>query len=291
MLEPVLPSDSLIFKIKDSAVFASTFGKNDAYLSITMSNGLELKGFSNFENYLEPLKSGAETECVFTLGYDKYSEKYCGTLNDLYLNNSLHFEPLYLNCFLKNISKKEKTEKISLAHAKSILTEKSVLAVFDSFDDFSNIAETLGFNDFTLDYFYQRYPANRSVVISPIAEFNYERYEHVLIFSAHSKCSRKYSEKALFVDVSVDDSMFSEIKISRELCVLAYKTLKSKSDFETLETAYNKFLLTKMSYPTFLLTVKIFEELNLIKVVDEYVIQFTQEKADLIKSELFVNFS
>ena len=44
-LEPVLPQDKLICRIKDVVKFANSFGKDNSHLSATLSCGLEVKGF------------------------------------------------------------------------------------------------------------------------------------------------------------------------------------------------------------------------------------------------------
>jgi len=87
-LQPYLPQDKVIFRVRDVVKFANAFGKDNAHLSATLAGGLEIKGF--FKGKYAPfIKNGADIEALVSLETDEYTHNICGIVEDLHLCNSV----------------------------------------------------------------------------------------------------------------------------------------------------------------------------------------------------------
>lgn len=289
--QPILPNEALVFYYRGSVKRATLFGRDNAHLAVMLSNGLELKGFSSYSDYCKALQTGAEAEFLFTLDFDKFSNNVCGTLSDLHLCNSLHFEQLYCENFVKNICVKNSGTTISHADAKRQLKQGSVLAVFDSYEAFLKFSARYDFDDFCIDFFNQQYFSRKSVIISPLACFDYSQYESVIVFSSVKQAKRFYVENAVFVENDFDDALLNGLKLDRNVCTRVYRAILNKNQYETIDSCFEKHLLAQISYSQYHLALKVFEDLSLIKVLDRYTVEVMQEKTDLSASKLYCAFS
>lgn len=288
-LQPTLPSDVVKFRAQAVVERANVFGKERNHVSITLTNGLELKGFFDFAKFAPALKTGAEIDVVFTLEKDSYSGNVCGIIVDLTLLNSLHFEDLYKSTLLSNYSLKEEQKNIASSNEiVALLQQNSTLAVFDSYQQFCDFSKLYSFDGYSLDFFVQNKPTFKSVVIAPNKSFDYSQYNNVVVFGNYTKYQRIYTQGARYIDTVGDCNLLKDVKLDRNVCVAVYVALKNKNKFEAVDSCYTKYLVGKCTYPQFVASIKVFEELNLIDLADDYnLVVYSNKKVELQNSKLF----
>ncbi len=101
-MQPLLPQDKIVCRIKGEIKFANAFGKDNSHLSAVLDNGLELKGFLNSESMRLLSKNGAKVDLLCSLEIDNYSKSVCGIIEDLSLQNSVCFDDFYQQNLFKN---------------------------------------------------------------------------------------------------------------------------------------------------------------------------------------------
>lgn len=78
------------------------------------------------------------------------------------------------------------------------------------------------------------------------------------------------------------------LDLNREICLDAFRALKNKSKFDSVKSVYDKYLLGKMTYAQYLVSLRVFEELKLITIVDNYTVTFNKtDKQDLTNSTIY----
>lgn len=288
-LQPTLPSDVIKFRAQAVVERANLFGKERNHVSITLSNGLELKGFFDYAKYAAALKTGAEIDVVFTLEKDSYSGNVCGIIVDLTLLNSLHFEDLYKSTVLSNyLPVVQEKNTVSPTKVAALLQQNSTLAVFDSYQQFCNYSKLYSFDGYSLDFFVQNKSTFKAVVIAPTSQFDYSQYNNVLVFANYVDYQREYPQHVKYVEGATPCTLLNDVKLDRDVCVSVYLALKNKNRFESIDSCFTKYLVGKCTYPQFVASVKVFEELQLIELKDDYnLVVFANKKVELPNSKLF----
>ena len=152
-LEPVLPQDKLICRVKDVVKFANSFGKDNSHLSATLSCGLEVKGFFKYGRYAPFIRNGANVDIICTLETDSYTKKVCGIIEDLTLLNSVRLDDYYKLNLLKSFS----TDTYESADEDQIVKaigSDSAIAVFDDYETFIAYQERYDFSRYYVDIFF-----------------------------------------------------------------------------------------------------------------------------------------
>ncbi len=285
-LEPVLPQDKLICRVKDVVKFANSFGKDNSHLSATLSCGLEVKGFFKYGRYAPFIRNGANVDLICTLETDSYTKKVCGIIEDLTLLNSVRLDDYYKLNLLKSFS----TDTYESADEDQIVKaigSDSAIAVFDDYETFIAYQERYDFSRYYVDIFFDSGNCGNTVVISPLDDYSFDRYEHIICFAMPSK-RRTLPPKAIYANVTPANDKLYDLELSREICLSAFSALKRKGKFDSVKGVFDKYLLSKMSYPQYLVALRVFQELNIIKIVDDYTVDFPPtEKQDLANSSIY----
>lgn len=285
-LEPVLPQDKLICRVKDVVKFANSFGKDNSHLSATLSCGLEVKGFFKYGRYAPFIRNGANVDIICTLETDSYTKKVCGIIEDLTLLNSVRLDDYYKLNLLKSFS----TDTYESADEDQIVKaigSDSAIAVFDDYETFIAYQERYDFSRYYVDIFFDSGNCGNTVVISPLDDYSFDRYEHIICFAMPSK-RRTLPPKAIYANVTPANDKLYDLELSREICLSAFSALKRKGKFDSVKGVFDKYLLSKMSYPQYLVALRVFQELNIIKIVDDYTVDFPPtEKQDLANSSIY----
>lgn len=285
-LEPVLPQDKLICRVKDIVKFANSFGKDNSHLSATLSCGLEVKGFFKYGRYAPFIRNGANVDLICTLETDSYTKKVCGIIEDLTLLNSVRLDDYYKLNLLKSFS----TDTYESADEDQIVKaigSDSAIAVFDDYETFIAYQERYDFSRYYVDIFFDSGNCGNTVVISPLDDYSFDRYEHIICFAMPSK-RRTLPPKAIYANVTPANDKLYDLELSREICLSAFSALKRKGKFDSVKGVFDKYLLSKMSYPQYLVALRVFQELNIIKIVDDYTVEFPPtEKQDLANSSIY----
>ena len=284
-LQPYLPQDKLIFKVRDVVKFAGAFGKGNLHLSATLGSGLELKGF-NKGKYAPFLKNGADVEALISLEMDEYTQNICGYIEDLHLCNSVCFDEFYKLNFLQNFLA-EDVSFLPSKQIKELLGRNSVLAIFDDAETYLEACEQWPFDDFTLDFFFDDGISQKTVIISPLAEFDFDKFETVVCFCKQGM-RRILPPKTVFVQIAPANEELYNLQLDRNVCALAFSALKKKNQFDSIKGVFDKYLMGKMEYSQYVVALRIFQELNFLKIEDKYTVTFLPaEKSDLANSTLF----
>lgn len=288
-LQPLLPQDKVICRVTDSVKYANSFGKDNSHLSVTLSSGLEVKGFYKYGVYAPFIRNGANVDLLCSLEYDSYSKKVCGIIEDFTLCNSVCFDEFYRLNLLKNFTANEVNFDVA-TDVEQVLTSESVAVVFDDYETYLAYCDKYDLSDFYVDIFFDNSVANKTVVISPLENYSFDRYSSVLSFS-HRNITRQLSSNTKYIEVTPANSDLYNLELSRDICLKAYQALKHKDKFDSLKGIYDKYLTGKMSYAQYIVSLRVFEELKLIKIIDNYSVQFdTSVKQDLANSSVFRTF-
>lgn len=284
-LQPYLPQDKLIFRVRDVVKFAGAFGKDNAHLSATLNSGLELKGFFKGK-YAAFIKNGADIEALISLEMDDYTHNICGIVEDMHLCNSVCFDDFYKLNFLQNFAAEDVTF-VSIEQAKQLLKGNSVLAIFDDAETYIESCETLPLDDFYVEFFFDDSIVQKTVAISPLADYDFDKYQTIVCFCKQGM-HRILPSKAVYVQTTPAKEDVYKLDLDRNICALAYAALKKKSPFDSIKGTYDKYLMGKMDYAQYSVALRVFEELNFLKLEDKYTVKFlSAEKSDLANSALF----
>ena len=284
-LQPLLPQDKLICKISDTVTFAKAFGKDSAHLSATLSCGLEVKRFG-CGAYAPIIRNGAAVELLCSVENDSYTGNACGMIEDMTILNSVCFDDMYKLNLFKNFTA-EPTQFVDEDTAVKLVAGDNVAVVFDDYETFLAYCDKYDFDDFAVDIFFNNSVSKKTVVVSPVEGYSYEKYDAVVCFAKRGM-RRSLPSNAVYVEVDSARKDLYELSIDRELCLSVYNALKRKDKFESIKGVYDKYLSAKLSYVQFVVAVRVFEELGLLKIVDNYNVQFdTSVKTDLTNSRIY----
>lgn len=289
-LQPLLPSDKVLFRVRDTVKFANAFGKEGNHLSATLSSGLEIKSFFKYGDYAPFIKNGADIEALISLETDDYTKTVCGIVEDMHLCNSLCFDGFYKQNFLQNFC----TKRVKFATRKEveeILRKKSVLAVFDDYETYLQQSQVFNFENYYADIFFDNSLSQNTVAVSPLFNYCFDKYEEIVCFS-HGGMLRDLPKRTVFYSVEPANGQLYQLQLNRDICAAVYAKLKRKNAFESIRSVYDKYLAGKISYEQYLVAIRVFEELGLITIKDKFTVEFlTGKKADLNESTIFRCFA
>lgn len=289
-LEPLLPQDKIICRVRDVVKFANCFGKEDAHLSITLASGLEVKGFFKYGKYAPFIRNGANVDLLCSLSFDSYSKNICGILEDITLENSVNFDEFYRLNMLKNFTLSD-VEYASDADIAQILTKDRVLAVFDDYDTYLEVSKRYDLSRYFVDVFFENSVSSKTVVISPLNDYSYARYDEIVYFCGDG-IRRSMPDNAIYVKTDRANIDLYALELNRDVCLSVYKSLKGKSKFDSVKSVYDKYLFGKMSYAQYIVSLRVFEELDFITIVDSFTVQFNKtDKQDLHNSTIYRCFA
>ena len=287
MMQPLLPQDKIICRVTDSVKYANAFGKDGAHLSVTVSSGLETKSFFKYGQYASLIKPETNVDLLCSLDFDNYTKAICGTIEHLTLQNSLCFDDLYKVNFFKNFVSYT-GEYIHFSQVKKMVAQPDTLLVFDDYETYIEYSKKLCLDSYQVDIFFEGSLSNKTVVISPLQDYPFEKYQQIVVFAKNGMV-RPMPTNAMYVQADIANTELYTLQISRDLCKIVFGALKNKSRFESIKGLYDKFLATKLSYCQYVVAIRIFEQLKLIKVVDKYTVEFDSTiKTDLGNSPIFV---
>ena len=288
-LQPTLPQDKILFRVQDEVKYASAFGKDGSHLSIVLAGGLELKGFSKYGKLAPFIKNGANIEALITLEWDEYAHNICGFVEDIGLCNSLCFDEFYKLNLLKHFLPQQ-LDGVSEQEVLSLLQQKYVLAVFDDYETYLAQCERVPLDDFAVDIFFDNSISNRTVVVSPNEDYGFQKYRHIVYFCKDGVARNVPNAKYFYVEPA--NTGLYQLEINRAVCTEVYAKLKNKMPFESLRGVYEKYLLGKMTYAQYLVALRVFEELNLVQIVDKYTVNLAQGvKVELSNSAIYRLFA
>lgn len=290
-MQPMLPQDKILFRVKDNVKFASSFGASGAHLSATLSSGLEIKGFFKYGAYAPFIKNGAVIEALVSLETDDYTKNICGIIEDMHLCNSVCFDAFYKQNLLKNFVPNVKRIATSKSFVQNVLKGSSVLAVFDDYETYLQVSEAFDLQDYFVDIFFDNSFSGKTVAISPNNDYGFAKYEQVVYF-CNETISRTLTDNAVCYPVAAANADLYNLTLNRNLCTDVYSALKHKNNFESIYSVYDKYLLGKMSYEQYLVAIRVFEELGFLKRVDKFTVEFLPtEKKDLTESSIYNCFA
>ncbi len=286
-LQPMLPQDKIVCRIADSVRFANSFGKDDAHLSATLASGLEVKGFFKYGAYAPFIRNGANMELLCTLETDGYTHNVCGIIEDMTLCNSVNFDELYKLNLLKNF---EVSQPV-LQDAQSvcdILRGDRVAAVFDDYETYLQCCRDYPLDDFVVDVFFDS-GFDKVAVVSPVEGYGFERFDDVIYFVG-GKLTRRLPN-ARIVKVAPARNELYELEMSRDVCTAVYSALRGKSKYDSVRSVYDKYLTAKLSYAQYIVALRVFEELKLVRIADKFTVELDSSvKRDLSDSKVFSAF-
>lgn len=289
-LQPLLPQDKLLFRVCDSVKFASTFGKDSLHLSVVLNGGLELKSFFKYAAYAPFIKNGANVEALISLEYDDYSKHVYGIIEDVHLLNSVCFDGFYKLNFLRNFEVKREN-CVTESQVRNLLLQNSVLAVFDDYETYLEQCEKFPLDDYFVDIFFEGSPFLKTVVVSPNADYNFDKYQHVVYF-CNDGAMRVLPQNASYFCVEPANKQLYSLQLNRDVCVAAYSKLKKKGSFESIKSVFDKYLTGVMNYEQYLVALRVFRQLGFIKIVDKFTVEFLpSQKNDLENSPIFKYFA
>lgn len=290
VLQPLLPQDKIVCRVRDAVAFANTFGKDGQHMSATLKSGLGLKSFFKYGEYPPFIKNGGMVDVLCTLEIDNFTKEICGIIEDITLCNSLCFDEFYRLNLLKNFT----TDKIVYANVDAVkiaLAEDKVLAVFDDYETFVNYSNQFDFDDFTLDIFFVNGKSSKSVVISPLTLCDFSAFSTVVVFSTQG-LPRKLTANAINFAVEPANEGLYKLQLNRDICVQSFSTLKRKTKFDSIKGVYEKYLLGTISYEQFIVSLRVFEELGFIKIIDKFTVEFDPSiKSPLDNSKIYQLFA
>ena len=289
-LQPLLPQDRIVCRVRDAVAFANTFGKDGAHMSATLKSGFALKSFFKYGEYAPFVKNGGMVDVLCTLDTDSFTKDICGIIEDMTLCNSLCFDEFYRLNLLKNFT----TDDVQFAceeQVKQALSQDKVLAIFDDYETFVNYSHQFNFDQFALDVFFVDGRNAKSVVISPLILTDISSFTTVVAFSTKG-LPRKFTKNTINFAVECANDGLYKLQLNRDICAQAYSTLKRKTKFDSIKGVYAKYLLGKITYEQFIVALRVFEELDFIKIIDKFTVEFNPTaKSSLENSKIYKLFA
>lgn len=293
--EPIQSNNKVVFYGEFSVKNINVFGKNKNFIKILTQDGLELKTFGDYTEFLPALRQKCNFECLFSIEFDDFEKKYVGSLSDINIINSISFDDIYLCNYIDRLDfdcRDRERETVSLDAVKYYAEEGGCCCVFGSMLEFEKAGEKIDFSDFYLNFFFPRQHTN-TVLISPYKNVDFSKFKTVIIFCRYNDGIESFPEgdNILFLEnkAEVPSYLYGQ-KIGREACVRIFKAVLSNcAGSMDMNELYLKSGVFEYSFGTFRYVMKIFEELGIFSVYEKpfSVIYNRDVKTDLTKSKLF----
>ena len=293
--EPVQSNNKVIFYGEFGVKAVNVFGKNKNYIKVLTQNGLQLKTFGDYTEFLPALRQNCNIECLFGLEYDDFEKKYVGMIIDMNIIDSISFDDIYLRNYISRISfdgNNDEREIIDVGHVGYYAQEGGCCCVFGSMLEFEKMSRLVDFSDFYLNFFFPRQFSN-TVLIAPSKNVDLSKYMSVIIFCHYNFDVEDYSfcENPLFCGdkAEVPAYLYGQ-KIDRNCCVRIFKAIVgNRAGCIDMNELYLRCGVFEYSIGTFEFVVKIFEELGIFKVYEEpfSVVYNKDVRTELAKSKLF----
>lgn len=284
-LQPMLPQDKILCRVRDSVKFANSFGKDGAHLSVTLASGLEVKGFFKYGVLAPYIKHGANVDLVCGVDMDSYTHNVTGIVEDMTLVNSVCFDDFYKLNFVKNCVCDNFTDVTFDKVAADVAN--SVCVVFDDYETYLANVDKLCLQDYAVDIFFKNADNSHVAVISPLPDYDYSGFEKVVYchgFSAHLAVP----DGTAFVQTEPANKDLYTVGLTRNVCTSAYSALRKKGDYDSIKSVYDKQLLGKITYPQYIAALRVFGQLGLVEIVDQYTVRFNNgARAELDDSEIY----
>lgn len=290
ILEPMLPQDKIVCRVRDVVKFASSFGKDDAHMSATLSSGLEVKGFFGYGRYAPFVRNGANVDLLCKVEIDSYSNKACGVIDHITLHNSVNFDEFYRLNLLKNFVPFN-VEYASEQAVCQALHSELTLAVFDDYETYLSCVDKYDLSDYQVDIFFDSGSTTQIAAVSPLNDYNYRRFKRIVYFCSTNFC-RAMPNDTLYVLTDGANTNLYDLTLNRDVCLAAFKAVKNKNKFDSVKGVYDKYLLGKMSYAQYVVALRVFQELGFISILDDYTVLFNPtDKQDLSNSAIYRCFA
>ena len=323
-LQPMATSDVPVFRIRDYCDEVSLFGQSRDHVAFKLHSGFTLKGFFSYSGYVYPAERRNLLDFLFTMEYDSFEKKTIGIIRAMTPCNSLRIDELCLENLAASLrptgeilsdssdesgfsSDKPSSAKsdcsgkaerlfeiVDSDGAKELIAAENVTVVAFSLGEAAKIVRKEGFclTDFRPEYFTPSTFAGKRLLVAPTEVPRAERAGSLLFVLG----SRDYLKigypfpKGSRVFVSDCGSFIPRHSgLTREICGRVYKALRSGkkrySDWNELWTTLPLYDLTRGQIT---LAIKVFEELELIRLCEPIEITFTEKKkAELNASTIF----
>ncbi|MDD3832145.1 MAG: DHH family phosphoesterase [Clostridia bacterium] len=281
-LQPVFPNKKPVFYYSGHCKLVNIFGVGHNHIRMTMDNGLELKGFYKFAQFYPALATCCDCEALFSLEIDNYSKSTIGIISQLRIKNSLHFDDIYTENFIRNIDYYTQHTYVGKSVVEELLRQKSTVAVFNSYLEFEHYSKTFDFDDYYLDMFVQNSIYTKSVFISPYLNTTLKYYANVICFGNYENLTLNIDAKAVYYNQITPLPAYMDCTIDRDTCMIVFRALKRNVRAVSSYALYYMLGLTSLSYAQFLLVLKVFEELNIFNWLADY----SYELNDTVKTDL-----
>lgn len=285
-LEPMLPQDKIICRVRDDVKFANAFGKEGQHLSVTLSSGLEVKGFFKYGKYAPFIRNGANVDLLCSLEIDNYTKNICGIIEDVVLDNSVNFDEFYRLNLLKHFVPRS-IDFATKQLITDVLKQDSTLAVFDDYETYLGCSSDFDLSQYYVDIFFDNSVATQTVAVSPLDGYGFDRYKHIIYFCGSGLQRTTPANTTYYLVSRANEDLYS-VELNRDICLTAFKAVKNKNKFDSVKGVYDKYLLGKITYAQYLISLRVFEELGLITLVDDYTVAFNHTaKQDLTNSAIY----
>lgn len=289
-LQPLLPQDKILCRARDCVKFANTFGKDGSHLALTLASGLELKGFFKYSQLAPYLSKGANVDVLFSLDLDSYTHNVCGIIEDVTLVNSVCFDDFYQLNYVKNCTADSSLAMVDEVGFAKLLQGESVCVVFDDYDTFLQTTEKWDFDQFEVDVFFDNGASSKRVAVSPLSNYGFDKFENV-VYVGGGVARRILPTNAVVFETAAAREDLYQVPLNRDVCIAVYSAIKQKDQYDSVKSVFDRKLLNKISYAQFLLAIRVFEELGLVKQIDRYTLSFTDGvKVELGNSALYKVF-
>lgn len=272
--EPILPNNKVIYYGNFSVKNLNIFGKNKNFIKILTSDNFELKSFYDYRDINPALKTNCKFECIFTIEYEEFSQRYVGNLIDLNILDSISFDDLYLQNYLAKVSfvkEENEIETVDRAQIEYFANDGGCCCVFGSMLEFETISKSIDFSEFYLNFFLPKQNEN-TVLISPLKTADLSKFKAVILFNHYDlEIEKIESGDNIFLckqNNQVPSYLYAQ-KIDRELCIKIFKSILNNFNqcIDTYEL-YLKCGIFEHTYGTFLYVLKIFEELKIFTIIE-----------------------
>lgn len=283
LLEPMHPEDNIVYYAKDRVTKASLFGKDGIHLTFTLNGGLEVKAFGKYAMFYNAMRCGAEVEILCNIGYDNFSNTVVATLLDIVVCNGVHYDGLYSYNYIANLDTTGSVQFDDLAHTLSTVDDSTIILV-DSNAQLKLLEQYIDTSR-EIDYFGKT--GNSGGIIVSLQDDNIlDRFDNIIALCS-SSIARAYHGNVIYCNLA-EPTLLANTTIDRDVCVLVYRALLNKKQYDSINDAFTKYLTGKCSIQQYTACIKVLVQLNILTIVDQYAIDIDKyKKVQLENSSIF----